>query len=108
MKRNTFRTKTVFTAENFRYDAARIGDLVTQEVVDNAMNILPPACMRADCSQMGEPYSHRIDPDNGKWRAVYATFKMVGVEDNEMLWQFCGYCFRGENTERGEEPTYTF
>lgn len=104
----TLKEEQFFTAETFRYDAARIGDLVTQEVVDNAMNILPPACMRSDCSQMGEPYSHRIDPDTGKWRAVYATFKVVGIAGSDILWQYCGHCFRGENIERGEEPTYTF
>lgn len=78
------------------------GDLVTQEVVDEYMNALPPACMRSDCSQLGEPYSHREDPESGKFRATYLTFAKVAPG----LWEYRGHCFRGENTERGTDPIY--
>ena len=98
--------KEVFTQDTFSYSEAQIGDLVEQAVVDDAMDCLPPACMRADCSQMGEPYSHREDPDTKKWRPVYATFKKVAGEWPNGIWQYCGHCFCGENVERGKDPIY--
>lgn len=98
----TYNEKKVWTADDFSYSEVQISDYVEQAVVDDAMDCLPPACMRSDCSQMGEPYSHKEDPDTGKLRATYATFKQV---DNG-IWQYCGHCFRGENVERGNEPPY--
>ena len=81
--------KPVWTEDTFDYGEVQPGDYVEQAVVDDAMDCLPPACMRSDCSQLGEPYSHRLDPDTGKWRAI---------------WEYCGHCFCGENTERGANP----
>ena len=98
----------VYSMDEWDYSKAQIGDLVCQEVVDEAMDCLPPACMRSDCSQLGEPWSHREDPDTGKFRATYATFKKVSGEwakGNE-IWEYRGHCFRGENVERGKEPVY--
>lgn len=97
-----FNGKEVFTQETFRYDKAKIGDYVEESIVDNAINSMPPACMLSYCTQMGEPYSHRFDPDKGKWRSTYGTFKQIEGK----IWQWCGYCFYGENVERGEEPIY--
>ena len=95
--------KPVLTEDTFDYATARVGDYVEQAVVDNAMNCLPPACMTSQCSQMGEPYAHREDPETGKWRPTFATFKRVtGGPDG--IWQYCGLCFRGENVERGGVP----
>ena len=48
--------KEVYTGGTFDYGKAKIGDYVSQDVVDNAVNCLPPACMRSDCTQLGEPY----------------------------------------------------
>lgn len=86
----------VYTEDTFRYETARVGDLVTEDVVNNAINCLPPACMRSDCTQLGEPYSHQLDTSTGKYRAIYATFKRV----TDGIWEYCGNCFRGENVER--------
>ena len=94
--------KEVFTFDTFSYSTVKVGDYVEEAVVDYAMNIVFPACMRSDCSQVGEPYSHYIDPDTGKLRPVFATFKHVTADK----WQYCGHCFRGENVERGAEPDY--
>lgn len=85
----------------FGLDACEIGDYFTESMVDDFMNMLPPACMRSDCSQIGEPNSHRID-ENGKCRATYATFKRIA----EGIWEYCGDCFRGENVKRGKELQY--
>ena len=60
--------KEVWTEETFSYQKVQVGDYVEQAVVDNAMDCLPPACMTSRCSQMGEPYSHREDPDTGSGR----------------------------------------
>lgn len=72
--------KPIFTQENFNYSEAKIGDYVEQAVVDDAMDCLPPASMSARCAQMGEPYSHREDPETGRLRPTYYTFKRVAGE----------------------------
>ena len=97
-----YNEKKVWTEDDFSYSSVKVGDYVEQAVVDNAMDCLPPACMSSYCSQMGEPYSHKIDPLTGQLRATYATFKRV----NKNIWQYCGHCFRAENEERGIEPPY--
>ena len=104
----TYHGKEVYTRETFRFDKAQIGDYVDQELVDDFMDMLPPACMSTRCSQIGEPYSHRQDPDTGKRRATYATFKRVSGEYPNGIWQYCGNCFRGETVERGKGLSYFF
>lgn len=98
--------KRTHDGRTFSYQKIQVGDYVEQAVVDNAMDCLPPACMTGRCSQMGEPYSHREDPETGEWKATYATFKKVGGEWPHGIWQYCGHCFRGENVERGKDPVY--
>ena len=98
--------KEIFTPDTFDYGIAKIGDYVDQDVVDNAMNCLPPAYMSASCAQMGEPYSHREDPDTKKWRPTFATFKQVAGSWPNGIWMYCGNCFRGETIERGKVPYY--
>ena len=98
--------KIVLTEDTFTYDKVQIGDYVDANVVMNAMDCLPPATMSLACAQLGEPYSHRLDPKTGKWRATYATFKCVKGNFCEGVWVYCGHCFRGETEERGEEPVY--
>lgn len=98
--------KRLWTADNINYSKMQIGDYVTQEVVDDAMGLLPPAHMTSFSSQIGEPYSHRQDPDTGKWRSTYTTFKRVSGEYPNGIWMYCGHCFYGENVERGTDPVY--
>lgn len=94
--------KTVFNKDYYSgCDALNVGDLVEEEIVDDLINCLPPACMRSDCSQLGEPHNHKID-DDGKTRATYVTFKRIA----EGIWEYCGDCFRGENVQRGTELQY--
>lgn len=99
-----YRDKPVASAEEFRYETARAGDYVEEAVVDNAINCMPPACMRSTCTQMGSPHSHRLDPQSGRWRATYATLRRC--LDTSGVWEFCGYCFCGETEERGREPVF--
>lgn len=35
-----------------------IGDIVSEDLVENFMNVLPPRAMSYGDLQMGEPYSH--------------------------------------------------
>lgn len=85
----------------FGLDTCEIGDYFTEDMIDNFMDMLPPACMRSDCSQIGESYSYRLD-ENGKCKNTYSTFKKV----DEGIWEYCGDCFRGENVRRGTEVPY--
>lgn len=94
--------KEVLTQDTFSYSSAIPGAYVEEAVVDDAMDCMPPACMSSQCAQMGEPYSHRLDPATGKWRATYATFKRC--LDAKGVWEYCGHCFQGETVERGQDP----
>jgi len=69
-----------------------VGDYVEESIIDDMINALPPACLRADCIQCGEAYSTRLHPDGG-YRNTYTTFKKV----DEGVYEYCGDCFRGEN-----------
>lgn len=66
-----------------------IGDTVDDDIVDHFINVMPPAILRSDLIQMGEPYSHIGG------RAVYAT-----IARSELGWIYCGTCFRGETEDR--------
>lgn len=94
--------KPVLDRDTFDYSEAKLGTLVDADVVMDAMNALPPACMRSTCAQVGEPYSHETDPETGRWRATYATFRCVQGDFQNGVWEFCGYCFRGETINRKE------
>ena len=100
--------KEVIDEDSFNYATAKPGDFVTQAVVDNAMDCLPPACMGARCSQMGEPYSHRKDPKTGEYRPVFATFSKVGGKWPNGIWEYRGHCFKGETEERGTDLASIF
>lgn len=83
-------------------DALMIGDLVEEDIVDDLIDCLPPACMRKSCTQLGEPSNTRIDDAVGKERYTYETFKYV----TDGIWEYCGDCFRGENVQRGKSINY--
>lgn len=81
----------------FGLDAYEVGTYFTEDMVNMFMDMLPPACMRSDCSQIGEPVEHRKDPETGECRATYSTFKRI----EKGVWEYCGDCFVGENVQRG-------
>ena len=46
------------------YDYLNKGDIVSEDIVDNFMDMLPPMAMSYDYLQVGEPFSHVYDIDN--------------------------------------------
>lgn len=78
---------------------ADLGDEVDEAIVDNFLEMLPPACHTTHLMQMGEPNEHLPD-ENGKFRPTYLTFEQVGGK-----WYFRGYCFHGEMQNRHSFPT---
>ena len=50
--------------------AAKPGDLVDEEIVEEFVNCLPPTTLRGDLVQAGEPYSHQYDPEADLLRQV--------------------------------------
>ena len=107
--------KPVLTQDTFDYSTVKVGDYVEQAVVDNAMDCLPPACMTSQCSQLGEPYSHREDPDTGKWRPIaYATKTMIDLLPDPRLvgaildGENNAYAYRIESKPDGEEVIIAF
>ena len=101
-ERREHQGKKVWNKDWFIFDAMKIGDYVEENIVDDFINMLPPACMRSDCSQIGDPHSSRLDEITGKYRNTYETFKRVA----ERTWEYCGDCFIGENVKRGKEMQY--
>lgn len=51
--------KEILDVGDFRYATAKPGDYVTQAVVDDAMDCVPPASMSVRCSQMGGTILHK-------------------------------------------------
>lgn len=98
--------KRVWTPDDFDYSEAKVGDLVDAAVVMDAMNCLPPACMRLNCAQIGEPYSHRFDDVSGQFRPTFTTFRCVEGDFGTGVWEYRGHCFFNETTERGKDPAY--
>ena len=96
-----FNGKEVINKDHFYVDALSVGDYVEADIVNDLINALPPACLRRDCAQLGEPYSTRVDKD-GRHRSTYLTFKQVG----DGVFEYCGDCFRGENKVTGTIPDY--
>lgn len=78
--------------ENYFENFFRPGDIVSQDVVDYFVNALPPITFREHFVQAGEPYNHRIDPEDKICKATYTTFEK-GIEN----WIYRGNCFKNKN-----------
>jgi len=97
-----YKGKILWSKDRLFWDAIEVGEYVTEETADNLINCLPPACMRSDCLQMGEPQTCRYDETRDKWRNTYLTLKRVA----KGIYEYCGDCFIGENKMRGTEMCY--
>jgi hypothetical protein len=71
------------------------GDKVDDDMVQHFVDSVPPVLMLSFCTQGGEPYSSEVD-ERGASRPTYITFHDLGGG----YWQFDGYCFYKENTNR--------
>ncbi len=81
--------------------ALAVGDLVEENIVDDIINALPPACMRSDCVQLGEPAGMTLD-ESGNIRSTFYTFKRVADD----VFEYCGECIRGRNSNSCKEECY--
>lgn len=71
--------QVVANMDTFDMAVAKRGQEITEEVYNHFLNCMPPIGLRSGqgCAagfQLGEPYCHRTDLRNGKWRGMYATF----------------------------------
>lgn len=84
------------SGENTDWDAyCKPGDTVGEDVYDYFLNILPPRHLSQGLMQVGEPHSHMMNPETGKYQATYATFETIGKSDGAMFYRYCGNCFTG-------------
>lgn len=58
------------------------GDMVDQGVADYFLGILPPRTMTRNYFQVGEPYSHAINPKTMKNCGTYATCRILKTRQN--------------------------
>lgn len=77
-----------------------IGDEVDEAIVDNFLEMLPPALHTSHLMQMGEPNAHLQD-DKGNFSPTFMTFEKVDGK-----WYYRGYCFYGKTENRKRFPTY--
>lgn len=76
------------------------GDKVDEEMVEYFVNSVPPVLTLSFCTQGGEAWDYKPDGKNGN-RPTYITFHDLGGG----YWQFDGYCFYKENTNRENGPS---
>lgn len=101
----TYNGKAVWDESEFCFSSVKRGDYVSQAVVDDVADCLPPACYCKQCTQLGEPAATRINPNDNQAHSVFHTFRVVDGEWPDWIWEYCGLCFCGENVERGKSPT---
>lgn len=69
---------------------ASVGDEISEEIINNFIDMLPPTTLTQNLLQIGEMCSYKKD-ENGITRAIYRTFSKE--KEN---WIYKGYCFKGE------------
>jgi len=71
------------------------GDIVDEAMVEYFVNSVPPVLTLSFCTQAGEVFNYEEDM-RGAHRPTFTTFHELGGG----RWQFDGYCFYKENTNR--------
>lgn len=92
-----YNERIVFDTDDFDFSKVIIGDYVSEQVVNDFMDMLPPLTLTSALMQVGEPYAQRYDAKNSRYRSTFTTFKRV----SETVWEYCGDCFAGESVIRG-------
>ena len=81
-------------------DYVALGDEVDEEIVDNYLGMVPPACHSKRLMQMGEADQH-LPNANGSYKATYMTF-----EKSDGQWYYRGYCFLCDTRNKKRFPTF--
>lgn len=82
------------TGKESIYDYLNLGDIVSEDIVDNFMDMLPPRAMSFGYLQVGEAYDHIYDIE-GRLRALYMTFAKYDGQ-----WRYYGNCFEWETVDK--------
>ena len=69
------------------YDYLNKGDIVSEDIVDNFMDMLPPRAMSYGYLQVGEPFNYVYDIEH-RLRPTYVTFAKCNGQ-----WMYYGNCF---------------
>lgn len=104
--------KTIKTLDDWRKSGLRTwedfckpGELVTEDIVDEFVNSVPPVTLRNGIVQAGEAYSTQPD-ENGALKNTYITFTYHDKDSaGRSLWRFEGYCFVGQANDRAQVKT---
>lgn len=75
------------------------GDTVAEDVVYYFLDIVPPAVFGKGYLQVGEAHNTEYDPEQGRMRSTFVTFRKENGE-----WKFTGYCFLYETKNRVTRP----
>ncbi len=95
---DSFNGKPVYNWDHVYWEIMEPGSYVDRAIYEHMLNVLPPAYWTRDVLQVGEPYSHKANPEHdNRCEATYSTFVRVTDE----VWEYRGHCFRGKTTESG-------
>lgn len=70
------------------------GDIVSEDIIDYFLDILPPRSLSYNFLQVGEPYSHVYDISH----CLRPTFMTFAKHDG--AWKFYGHCYANETVNR--------
>lgn len=83
------------------------GELISDDVYDYFLNILPPISMRDGYMQVGEPSDCMLNPEDGKYHTTYPTFeRYLIISHGNAIWRYCGDCFYGKRKDAGTYKAY--
>lgn len=86
-------------------DYCKPGELVTEDIVDQFVNSVPPTTFRSGYVQAGEAYDSQPDGDS-IWRDTYTTFTYHGKDSaGRSLWLHNGYCFKNGTDNKVDVKT---
>lgn len=75
-------------------DYLNVGDIVSGDLVDFFLNIMPPRSSKSGYLQVGEPYDHVYDCSRAL-RPIYMTFAECDGQ-----WRYYGNCFAWETVDK--------
>ena len=82
------------TGKGSIYDYLYQGDMVSADMIDYFINLMPPKTLLDGYIQVGEPYNHVFDVDY-QLKPTYMTFVKMDKQ-----WIYCGNCFQYETIHR--------